>query len=205
MTTTKELEKSATRKTTCTRDGNVNASGFSGTFLPLPTPLPPVHLPLSDKVVRLAHPVTFVNSRNYTWRFVLFFASEVKETLLSVCRVRWIRSESKGSVVPWMFNVTSWMKLRLNDVIISAVISIVPVFTYLDRICWHALSTSVNLITKMLLISCNNQQYNSELKSQRYTLSLGVYTICQRMCTVGSLWGHNNGIACFLITLSHDT
>lgn len=56
MTTTKEHARSATRKTTCTRDGNASASGFSGTF-PLPPPqtlLPPVRLPSSDAVLRPA-------------------------------------------------------------------------------------------------------------------------------------------------------
>lgn len=36
----------------------------------------------------------------------------------------------------------------------------------------------------MLLISCNDQQFNTELKSQRYnTLPLSVCTIYQTMCT----------------------
>lgn len=53
MTTTKELAKSGTRRTTCTRDGNVNASGSSGTFLP--PQIQTLHLalmPSSDHAVR---------------------------------------------------------------------------------------------------------------------------------------------------------
>lgn len=54
MTTTKEHAKSVTRRTTCIRDGNANASGSSGTFLPrLTQTLLPLARPLSsDQVVR---------------------------------------------------------------------------------------------------------------------------------------------------------
>lgn len=48
MTTTKEHAKSATRRTTCTSDGSVNASGSSGTFLP----------PLTQTLLLLAHPLS---------------------------------------------------------------------------------------------------------------------------------------------------
>lgn len=44
----------------------------------------------------------------------------------------------------------------------------------------------------MLLISCNNQQFNTEFKSQRYnTLPLSVFTIYQTMCTV---WAHQQDV-----------
>lgn len=46
--TTKEHAKSATRRTTCTRGGNVNASGSSGTFPP----------PLTQTLLLLARPLS---------------------------------------------------------------------------------------------------------------------------------------------------
>ncbi len=71
-TTTKEHAKSVTRRTTCTRDGSVNASGSSGTFLPLLTQtlLLLAHLLSSDQAVRPG-PLWRTSVSNASWKKAL--------------------------------------------------------------------------------------------------------------------------------------